>query len=63
MYHHSKITPKLPVVLQWKFYKDTNGQWQWRKFENKKVVAVSLDGFLSRQACIKNARIRGYIET
>ena len=45
---------------RWQFYKDKFGEWQWRKFEAKKVVAVSADGFYSRQACVNNARTRGY---
>lgn len=45
---------------RWEFYKDRTDQWQWRKFAEKKVVAVSGDGFLSRQACVDNARGRGY---
>jgi len=45
---------------RWEFYKDRTDQWQWRKFAEKKVVAVSGDGFFSRQACVKNAQGRGY---
>ena len=47
---------------RWQFYKDKIGQWQWRKIEANKVVAVSADGFNSRPACIKNARTRGYVD-
>ena len=36
--------------------------WQWRKFENNKVVAVSDGSFRSRPACVKNAITRGYID-
>jgi hypothetical protein len=46
---------------RWEFYKDRFDQWQWRKFESNKVVAVSADAFYSRQACVNNARTRGYI--
>ena len=46
---------------RWEFYKDKLGQWQWRKFVTNKVVAVSSDGFYSRQACMNNARTRGYV--
>ena len=49
----------LPRV-RWEFYKDRSHQWQWRKFEDGKVVAVSGDGFHSRKDCIDNARSRGY---
>jgi uncharacterized protein YegP (UPF0339 family) len=47
---------------RWQFYKDKLGQWQWRKFVTNKVVAVSSDGFNSRQACIINAKTRGYAD-
>ena len=46
---------------RWEFYKDKLGQWQWRKYEANKVVAVSADGFCSRQACVNDARTRGYV--
>ncbi len=46
---------------RWEFYKDRIGQWQWRKFRSKKVVAVSSDGFYTRQACVTDARRRGYV--
>jgi hypothetical protein len=46
---------------RWQFYKDKLGQWQWRKFEANKVVAVSSDGYHSRRACMDNAKTRGYI--
>ena len=52
----------IELTNRWQFYKDKIGQWQWRKFEAKKVVAVSGDGFNSRPACIKDAKTRGYID-
>lgn len=51
----------IALAYRWQFYKDKIGQWQWRKFEANKVVAVSSDGFYSRQACVNNARTRGYV--
>ncbi len=50
----------IQLADRWEFYKDRLGEWQWRKFEANKVVAVSADGFYSRQACVNNARQRGY---
>jgi uncharacterized protein YegP (UPF0339 family) len=44
----------------WQFYKDNHGQWQWRKFQNNKVITVSSDGYPTRKACVDNARTRGY---
>jgi uncharacterized protein YegP (UPF0339 family) len=44
----------------WQFYKDIHGQWQWRKYQNKKVITVSSDSYASRKACVDNARTRGY---
>jgi hypothetical protein len=49
-----------PPPDRWEFYKDRFDQWQWRKFEEWKVVAVSGDGYFSKQACVNNARGRGY---
>ena len=49
------------LANRWMFYKDKGNQWQWRKFEVNKVVAVSADGFYSRQACVNDARKRGYV--
>ena len=46
---------------RWQFYKDRLGQWQWRRFQANKVVSVSSDGFRSRQACVKDAMLRGYV--
>jgi hypothetical protein len=48
---------------RWQFYKDKQGQWQWRKFENNRVVAVSSDGFTTRKLCMTDATRRGYHET
>jgi uncharacterized protein YegP (UPF0339 family) len=45
----------------WQFYKDKYGQWQWRKYVAKKVVAVSAEGFRSHKACVDDAKKRGYI--
>ncbi len=44
----------------WEFYLDRNNMWQWRKYMEKKVVAVSGDGFWSRAACMNDARRSGY---
>jgi hypothetical protein len=56
---------KLPVFTptpdRWQFYRDSVNQWQWRKFVRDKVIIVSADGFGSRQACVNNARTRGYV--
>ena len=46
---------------RWQFYKDKMGQWQWRKYQVNKVVAVSSDGYRSRKACVDNAKTRGYV--
>jgi len=51
----------IPLADRWQFYKDKPGMWQWRRFESNKVVAVSYDGFFSRQACVNNAKTRGYV--
>lgn len=51
----------IELTNRWMFYKDKMGQWQWRKFEANKVVAVSGDSFNSRPACVKDAKTRGYV--
>jgi uncharacterized protein YegP (UPF0339 family) len=57
-----KETPEAPRPPpdRWEFYTDRFNQWQWRKFEDGRVVAVSSDGFASKEDCINNARSRGY---
>ena len=50
----------IQLSYRWEFYKDRSNEWQWRKFESNKVVAVSADGFYSRQACVNDAKQRGY---
>lgn len=53
----------IPFPNRWQFYKqDRPWMWQWRKFENNKVVAVSHDVFHSRPACVNDAKTRGYID-
>ncbi len=47
----------------WEFYLDRNDMWQWRKYFEKKVVAVSGDGFWSRAECMNDARRSGYSRT
>lgn len=44
----------------WEFYLDSSNMWQWRKYVEKKVVAVSGDGFWSRTACMNDARRSGF---
>ncbi len=50
------------LANRWQFYKDKNGQWQWRKYANNKVVAVSADSFSSRPKCVNDAKERGYVD-
>jgi uncharacterized protein YegP (UPF0339 family) len=50
-----------PLSNHWQFYKDKYGQWQWRKYVAKKVVAVSAEGFRSRKASIEDAKKHGYL--
>jgi hypothetical protein len=46
---------------RWEFYQDKINEWLWRKFVSNKVVAVSSDSSYSRQACVNDARKRGYV--
>lgn len=46
---------------RWEFYEDKMSQWQWRKFVANKVVAVSAYSYFTRQACVVDARTRGFV--
>ena len=52
--------PIPPPPDRWEFYIDRSHMWQWRKFEENKVVAVSHEGFFSQRECVDNAMTRGY---
>lgn len=46
---------------QWEFYKDTRGQWRWRRTSsNGRIVASSSQGYANKQYCVANARRCGY---
>jgi len=46
---------------RFEFYQDSAKEWRWRIIAgNNKVVGASSEGFSSRQAAVKNARMNGY---
>ncbi|MEX1013883.1 MAG: DUF1508 domain-containing protein [Candidatus Paceibacterota bacterium] len=46
---------------KWEFYKDTSGDWRWRKTaSNGKIVGASSEGFSSKTNAVNNAKLNGY---
>lgn len=46
---------------RWEFYLDKTKLWQWRKFQDNRVVAVSSIGYTLFKDCVANATSRGYV--
>ena len=43
------------------FYLDNRGKWRWTRYSsNGRIVGASSQGYVSKQACIENARRNGY---
>ncbi|PST85349.1 DUF1508 domain-containing protein [Photobacterium sp. NCIMB 13483] len=48
---------------KWEFYKDTSGEWRWRRTaSNGRIVGASSQGYVNRTDCVDNARRNGYSE-
>jgi len=46
---------------KWEFYKDSAGQWRWRRVaENGRVVGSSSEGYRNKSDCEANARRNGW---
>lgn len=46
---------------KWEFYKDTQGQWRWRRTSsNSRIVGSASQGYTNKSDCIENARRNGY---
>lgn len=45
----------------WQIYKDTRGEWRWRRVSprNGKIVGASSEGYKKRAECISNALRHG----
>lgn len=44
----------------WEIYKDTRGEWRWRRTaSNGRIVGSSSEGYSSRANCIANAERNG----
>lgn len=54
-----KFSKKNPGASDWKFYRDSAGQWKWRRLIKGNWIH-STDGYNSRAACIAAARRLGY---
>uniref|UniRef100_A0A7C4AHK9 DUF1508 domain-containing protein n=1 Tax=Fundidesulfovibrio putealis TaxID=270496 RepID=A0A7C4AHK9_9BACT len=45
----------------WEIYKDTAGEWRWRRTaSNGRIVGASSQGYVNRADCVSNARRHGY---
>lgn len=45
----------------WEFYKDSEGQWRWRRTaSNGRIVGSSSQGYANKSDCIANAQRNGY---
>jgi len=46
---------------RWEFYKDTAGEWRWRRIaSNGRIVGASSQGYVNKSDCVDNARRNGY---
>jgi uncharacterized protein YegP (UPF0339 family) len=46
---------------KWEFYKDTAGEWRWRRTApNGEIVGSSSEGYKNRSDCEDNARRNGW---
>lgn len=46
---------------RFEFYPDNRGKWRWTNYSsNGRIVGASSQGYVSKQACIENARRNGY---
>lgn len=46
---------------KWQFYKDSAGQWRWRRIAaNGRIVGASTEGYKNQADCKANARRNGY---
>lgn len=47
---------------RWKFYRDTEGRWRWRRIAgNNRIVGAAHRGFASLAECRRNARRFGWV--
>lgn len=46
---------------KWEFYKDSQGEWRWRRTaSNGRIVGASTQGYVNYADCEANARRNGY---
>ncbi|MBD5642959.1 DUF1508 domain-containing protein [Clostridium botulinum] len=51
----------MPSEDKWKFYKNSDGKWRWRRTaRNGRIVGTSDEGYVNRLDCIGNAKRHGY---
>jgi uncharacterized protein YegP (UPF0339 family) len=53
-------TCKDPNGDKWEIYKDTAGQWRWRRTaSNGNIVGAATEGYVNKSDCVANARRNG----
>ena len=46
----------------WRFYVDDGNRWNWQQIgAGQAVVAESAKGYINYEACLANAKDRGYV--
>ena len=46
----------------WRFYMDGGRRWNWQQIgAGQAVVAESSKGYANYEACLANAKVRGYV--
>ena len=46
----------------WRFYMDSGSRWNWQQIgASQAVVAESSTGYVNYEACLANAKDRGYV--
>lgn len=56
-----KIYGGVFMADKWEFYKDSKGDWRWKRIApNGKIVGASTEGYKNKASCIANAIRNGY---
>jgi len=51
-------------VMDWHIYSDSTGKWHWEVVDDQQAVtARSSQAFVSRDACLADARKHGFLGT
>jgi hypothetical protein len=47
-------------TITWRFHRDSNRTWHWRRLHDGDIVAASHTGFSSYSECVNDAVLNGY---